>query len=46
MVEKVVVVRSTLARQGLPQAAVTTRVWGCELSNLLTLSTVSMGLLL
>ena len=43
---KVVVVHSTLARQGLPQAVATTRVWGCELSNLLTLSTVAMGLLL
>ena len=46
MVEKMVVVRSTLARQGLVQAATTTRIWGCELSNLLTLSTVAMGLLL
>ena len=46
MVEKVVVVHSTLARQGLPHAAAITRVWGCELSNLLTLSMVALGLLL
>ena len=44
--EKVVVVCSTLARQRLPQAAASMHVRGCELAILLTLSTVSMGLIL
>ena len=35
-----------LPGKGCLRVAVATRVWGCELSNLLTLSTVAMGLLL
>ena len=43
---KVVVERSTPAQQGCLEAAVATCVRGCELSNLLTLLMVAMGLLL
>ena len=35
-----------LPRKGCLRVAVATRVWGCELSNLLTSSIVAMGLLL
>lgn len=41
-----VVEHNTLADKGCLRAAVTTRVRGCELSNLLTLSTIALGLLL
>ena len=43
---KVVVERSTLARQGLPWGSSDYARMVCELFNLLTLSTVAMGLLL
>ena len=46
MVEKVVVSIVHLPGRGCLGVAATTRVWVCELSNLLTLSTVAMGLLL
>ena len=42
----VVMEGSTLARQGLPQGGSGYTPKGCELSNLLSLSTVAMGLLL
>ena len=42
----VVAKRSTLAGRGFLRATAITRIWGCELANLLTLSTVAMGLLL
>ena len=43
---KVVVSVVHLPGRGCLGAAATTRGWGCELSNLLTLSMVAMGLLL
>ena len=43
---RVVAERSTLARHGLPWGSSDYARMGCELSNLLTLSTVDMGLLL